>query len=583
MELYFKTNRNMQKILLFPLILLSTMADSQQTVFEKSNGKQTATYFEAVKFYKELAQHSSLIKFETKGPTDAGYPLNLILISADKDFDPASWHKKNKVVILINNGIHPGEPDGIDASMMFVRDIVEKKIKVPANVAIGVIPVYNIGGALNRNSFSRVNQDGPISYGFRGNAQNLDLNRDFTKCDSKNARSFSQIFHFLNPDILVDTHVSDGADYQPTMTLITTQYDKLGKELGAWVKSTFDPALYKEMGEKNWNMVPYVNVEDSDPSQGFSMFYDSPRYSSGYAALFSTISYMPETHMLKPYKQRVKSTYDLLNTMIDQAGINAKDLLARRRSAIKKTIKQKSFPLSWKLDTTQFTTIPFEGYEAGYKKSEATGLPVLFYDHSKPYSKKVKYFDAFLPENIVKKAKKYIIPQGWGSVVDLLKINGVKIQQLEKDTLMQVEVYHITSLKSLPHAYEKHHKNYQVTITSQDEKIQFLKGDYVIDLDQPANRYITEMLEPTGDDSFFSWNFFDAILQEKEGYSEYRWNDIAVQYLKDHPDLEEKLEAKRKSDSAFAKNASAQFEFIYKNSPWSEPEHLRYPVYRVEE
>lgn len=333
------------KFLFLILLLLPTMTKSQQTIFEKSNGKETATYFETISFYKELAQHSSLIKFETKGPTDAEYPLNLILISADKNFDPAYWHSKNKVVILINNGIHPGEPDGIDASMMLVRDIINKKVKLPANVAIGIIPVYNIGGSLNRNSFSRVNQDGPESYGFRGNAQNLDLNRDFTKCDSKNARSFSQIFHFLNPDILVDTHVSDGADYQHTMTLITTQFDKLGTNLGAWVKTTFEPALFKGMKEKKWDMVPYLNVEDTDPSKGFSMFYDSPRFSSGYAALFNTISFMPETHMLKPYKQRVQSTYDLLHTMIQQASINEKELLATRKAAIENTIQQESFPL----------------------------------------------------------------------------------------------------------------------------------------------------------------------------------------------------------------------------------------------
>jgi len=569
--------------LFLTLILLPPMAKSQQTIFEKSNGNETATYFEAIQFYKELALHSSIIKFETKGPTDAGYPLNLILISADKNFDPEIWHRQHKVVILINNGIHPGEPDGIDASMMLVRDIVDKKIKLPGNVAIVVIPVYNIGGTLNRNSFSRVNQDGPASYGFRGNAQNLDLNRDFTKCDSKNARSFTQIFHYLNPDIQVDTHVSDGADYQYTMTLITTQYDKLGKELGAWVKSTFEPALYKGMKEKKWDMVPYVNVEDTDPSKGFSMFYDSPRYSSGYAALFNTISFMPETHMLKPYKQRVKSTYDLLNTMIQQASINAKELLAVRKIAIENTIQQKSFPLSWKLDTSHYRLMPFEGYEAGLKQSGATGLPVLFYDHDKPFLKEVKYYDTYIPEKIIPRAKMYIIPQGWWTVIDLLKLNDVKVERLKKDTLMEVSAYHIEGLKSLPRAYEKHHRNYQVAVSSKQEKIQFLKGDYIIRTDQPANRYITEMLEPTGDDSFFSWNFFDAILQEKEGYSEYRWNSIAEEFLKKNPALKEKLEAKKQSDSVLAKNASAQFEFIYKNSPWFEPEFMRYPVYRINE
>lgn len=573
----------MKRILFLPFILLSTMAISQKTVFEKSNGGKTATYFEVIQYYKELALHNSIMKMETKGQTDAGYPLNLVLISNDKNFDPAQWHLKHKVVLLINNGIHPGEPDGIDASMMLARDLISQKVVLPDNVVIGIIPVYNIGGSLNRNSFSRVNQDGPDSYGFRGNSQNLDLNRDFTKCDSKNARSFSEIFHYLNPDILVDTHVSDGADYQHTMTLITTQYNKQGEELGSWVKNTFEPSLFKGMKEKNWDMVHYVNVEDKDPSKGFSQFYDSPRYSSGYAALFNTISFMPETHMLKPYKQRVASTYDLLITMIQQASINAKELLTERKKAIENTIHQTNFPLGWKLDTSQFTMIPFQGYEAGYKKSEATNLPVLFYDHNKPFSKEVKHFDTYLPEKMITKTKAYIIPQGWWTVIDLLKLNNVKMERLKKDSIIEVNAYHIESLKSLTKAYEKHHRNYDVVISNKKEKIQFLKGDYIIKLNQPANRYLTEMLEPTGDDSFFSWNFFDAILQQKEGYSDYRWNDIAEGYLKNNPELKKQSDEKKQSDSSFAKNASAQLNFIYKNSPWYEPAHNRYPVYRVEE
>ena len=136
-------------------------------------------------------------------------------------------------------GIHPGEPDGIDASMMLVRDIVLRKLRLPDNVVLAFIPVYNIGGCLNRSAFSRANQNGPKEYGFRGSAQNLDLNRDFTKCDSKEAKAFAAIFHLLDPDILIDNHVSDGADYQHTMTLLTTQYNKLGAGLGGWLKGQF--------------------------------------------------------------------------------------------------------------------------------------------------------------------------------------------------------------------------------------------------------------------------------------------------------------------------------------------------------
>ncbi len=279
---------------------------AQQTPFEKSKGEQTATYFEAIEFYKNADKSSSKILMRKMGLTDSNYPLHIVLLSEDGKFDPLLWHKQNKAVILINNGIHPGEPDGIDATILMVKDLMTRKSTLPENVVIAIIPVYNIDGCLNRNTSSRANQNGPQEYGFRGNSQNLDLNRDFTKCDSKEARSFTEIFHYIDPDILVDNHVSDGADYQHTMTLVTTQYDKLGTTLGMWLKETFEPQLYKSMSKKGWDMVPYVYApEDGDPAEGWGQFYDPPRFSSGYAALFQTIGFMPETHMLKPFAERV--------------------------------------------------------------------------------------------------------------------------------------------------------------------------------------------------------------------------------------------------------------------------------------
>ncbi len=565
-------------ILLFSFI--SSIA--QQTPFEKSNGKKTATYFEAIKWYKDLDKNSSKIFVKEMGPTDAGYPLHLVLVSADGKFDPIAWHQQKKVVLLINNGIHPGEPDGIDASMMLVRDVVNNKIKLPENVVLAFIPVYNIGGCLNRNAYTRANQNGPEEYGFRGNAQNLDLNRDFTKCDSKEARSFTQIFHYLNPDIFIDNHVSDGADYQHTMTLITTQYDKLGPVLGKWLKENFEPGLYKGMKSKGWGMVPYVNFETTDFDKGMEIFLDPPRYSSGYAALFNTLSFVPETHMLKEFAQRVRSTYDLMLTFIEQAGIHANEIIEQREIANKATMSQQMFPLKWNADSTKYVEIEFKGYETDSAKSEATGLQKIFYNHNKPFTKKIKYFNACTPAGLIQRPTAYIIPQGWWAVVDLLKLNGVIVKQLQHDSNIVVNTYHINDYKSFPRPYEKHHKNYGVKVTGSKETMHFIKGDQIIYLNQAANRYIIEMLEPTGDDSFFAWNFFDAILQQKEGYSDYRWEDIAAEVLKKDPLLKEKLEAKKAADPKFAADANAILEFIYRNSAFYEKAHLRYPVYRVE-
>ena len=560
----------------------STVVFAQQTRFEKSNGTETATYFEIINYYKALDKASDNILVKEGALSDAGYPLHIVLVSADKSFDPTTWHKKNKVVIMINNGIHPGEPDGIDASMMLVRDIKNRKIILPDNVVLAIIPVYNIGGCLNRNSVTRVNQNGPVEYGFRGNAQNLDLNRDFTKNDSKEAKAFAKLFHWLEPDIFIDNHVSDGADYQHTMTLITTQYEKLGARAGSWLREIFEPQIYAGMKEKKWDLIPYVEFDGADLNKGINMFYETPRYSSGYAALFGTFSFIPETHMLKPYRERVLSTYDLMETFIKKASLNATELLAIRKKAAADMIVQKQFPLKWNIDKTKNSSIIFKGYEQDSALSEATGLTKMFYNRNKPYSREVKFFNYFKAENVIEKPKAYIIPAGWHDVVERLELNGINTSRLVNDTLIPVSFYRIDEYKSRTTPYEKHHGNYAVKTTKFTENKTFLKGDYIVEMNQSGNRYIVEMLEPTGDDSFFAWNFFDAILQQKEGYSDYRGEDIAADVLKKDPVLQQKLTAKKIAEPEFAKNAAAILNYIYKNSVYYEKAHMRYPVYRVE-
>src|ERR1700743_2738407 len=149
-------------------------ANAQLTPFELSKDKNyTATYSEVIAYYQKLAAANPQMKLINYGTSDVGKPLTLVVLSRDKVFDPALVKKQNKKVLLINNGIHPGEPEGIDASMMLVRDMLQNN-KLPKDVVLCFIAVYNIDGCLNRG-VARINQNGPRAYGFRGNYKNLDL------------------------------------------------------------------------------------------------------------------------------------------------------------------------------------------------------------------------------------------------------------------------------------------------------------------------------------------------------------------------------------------------------------------------
>lgn len=565
-------------LLLLPFSLLAQQP-MYTTPYEKGNGNQTATYQETIDYFKLLDSGFETIKMLEMGPTDGGERLHIVIYSPTKEFDFEKL-RKNKAILLLNNGIHPGEPDGIDATMMLYRDLATGKVKAPDNTVIVNIPVYNIGGMLNRNSHSRANQNGPESYGFRGNARNYDLNRDFLKSDTKDARSFAQIFQAVKPDVFIDNHVSNGADYQYTFTYIATHHQKLGGSLGQYFKEQMLPQILAAMKAKGIAAVPYVNIHDAMPDNGFDQFMDYPRYSTGYASMFSVPGSMPETHMLKDYKSRVDVTYQyMLESLlyIDKNHQKIKQLRAENLSTYKPGTH---YTLQWELDKSKVTQLPFLGYEGGYKTSDVSGKQRLYYDRTKPFSKTVPYYREYKPALEVTIPEAYIVPKQWWNAIELLKLNGIAMIALDKDTEMEVESYRIIDYKTSKSPYEGHYPHSNVQVEKSVKKVQFHKGDYVISTKQPGVKYLLETLEPQAVDSYFNWNFFDAILQQKEYFSAYVFEDTAAKLLKDDATLKAKFDRKKKDDKAFADSGDAQLDWIYRNSAYYEKTHMEYPVYR---
>ena len=579
----------MKKLLLLSILTLAFSCNNSSkskidftTQFEKSAGKETPEYKDVISYYEDLANEYSEISMFSFGQTDAGEPLHLVVYNEGSIYNIEEITNSKKTSVLINNGIHPGESDGIDASMMLLRDIVQndslkKKYK---NTLIAVIPVYNIGGALNRNSHTRANQNGPVEYGFRGNARNFDLNRDFIKQDTKNAAAFAEIFHSVNPDIFIDNHVSNGADYQYAITHLFTQHNKLGGNLGAFLENEMRPQMEAFLQEKNIIITPYVNVWGNTPEAGFSQFFDSPRYSTGYTTLFNTLGLMVETHMLKPYKIRVEQTYELLFSALDFGEKNSEKIKDLRAKAVEEVLSKKTYPISYKVDQENPTTLQFQGYEATMIESKVTNGKRLFYDTNKPFTKETKYYNNFIADKEITIPKAYILPQGWHEVIERLDINNIEYTQFKKDTTISVEVNHVIDYKTRNSAYEGHYLHYNTIVKKSTKEIYFRKGDLYIPTNQNGVRYLLETLEAEATDSFFNWNFFDTMLQKKEGYSAYVFEDIAEKIVAENADIKNAFDEKMKNDETFAKNPRMQLDFVYKNSPHYEPAHLVLPVFK---
>ncbi len=574
----------LKSVLLSFFLLLSFCAKAQSftTVFERSKGDSSATYHQTIAYYQTLVDEYKQVAIKSVGPTDAPYPLHVVLYTPDGNLNIKDWHQENRIVILINNGIHPGEPDGIDASMMLLRDALKGKIKVPDNIALAIIPIYNIGGALNRNSHSRANQNGPASYGFRGNTKNLDLNRDFIKMDAKETRTLVRLFHMLDPDIFIDNHVSNGADYQYTVTLLATEFNKLGGSMGKFMNETLTPLVFKDMKEKGQEMIPYVNVWGRTPDTGWPAFIETPRFASGFGALFQSYSFVTETHMLKPYKNRVVGTYELMKSFIKVTSTHADELKQSKLNDRKRIVSSTHLPISWQLDTTRSTPVQFKGYEGIYKASEVSGKERLFYDRKRPYSKTVPYYNYYKPSETVKVPKSYIIRQAWSDVVEKLRVNNVLVKKMPRDTVIELGVYYIEDYKTTKSPYEGHYLHSNVKVHKEVKKINVYKGDFIINTRQKAKRYIVETLEPAAPDAFFAWGFFDGILQQKEHFSPYVFEEVANDLLESNEVLRDMLEKAKSEDSTLANNGYLQLNFIYKHSPYYELSHKQYPVYRLE-
>ncbi len=546
------------------------------------NKNYSATYDEIMDFWKRLDTQFREVKLVEYGYSDVGRPIHLVVVSKETDFTPDAIRSKGKSILFINNAIHAGEPCGVEASMLLVRDYLtnsefEHRLD---NVALIIIPAYNIGGVLNRNNSTRTNQQGPEWYGFRGNAKNLDLNRDFIKCDSRNARAFTKIMRLWDPDVFIDTHTSNGADYSYTITLIASQWNKQEEGMAKYAQLTMIPELYRAMSASGWEMTPYVYARDT-PDKGIAGFLDLPRYSSGYAALFNTFSFITESHMLKPFADRVAATYTFLDNMTQFLNKEGRSVQKLRQLAKKNTADRNMIDVNWTLDPTKVDTLFFEGYQPGYKPSEISGYNRLWYNRKQPLNKMIPFYNTYKATTTIEKPKAYIIPQAYDKVIERLRINGIPLKRLTRDTIIEVYFYRIRAFETTDEPYESHYLHSQVVVSDSLEKVQFFKGDYIAPTGLPTDNYLVHVLEPQAADSFFAWNFFDGILMQKEYFSPYVFEDLAAEYLSKHPELQKQLEEKRNADPDFKASAYLQLKFVYEHSPWHEVTYRRYPIGRL--
>jgi len=553
------------------------------TTAEATNYEQTSTYDETIAYLRRLEKASDLVRLLPFGTTPQGRTMYLAALSKDKAFTPEAAQATGKPIVLVENGIHSGEICGKDASLALMRDLLTTKeyANLLDNVILLVVPVFNIDGHENISPYNRANQLGPDSMGFRVTAQRINLNRDFLKADAPEMQAWTKMFVAWRPHLFIDNHVTDGADYQYTITYSISDQVDAAASVRNWVTGQFMPALTSRLHHAGQEIIPYVITRGDDPSTGLWSWVAPPRFSNGYSVIHNRPGMLVEMHMLKDFKTRIRANYALLLAVLQELNEHPQPLVEAVRQADEETAAglTEPYPLRFR-NSGDSVMIDFLGYECEYVESEIAGTTWVRYFPDKPVTMRIPYFNRAVITESVTPPKYYLIPQEWQLLIERLAINGVELRKLDKSLTTEVEVYKLTKPEWDRETYEGRHR---VSFESQTITATrtFPAGTIVVPLKQRAAKVAMHILEPKAPDSFVSWGFFNTIFERKEYIEPFVVEKLAAEMLAADSRLKVEFEARLAADSTFSNSPRDRWGFFYERSPYSEPDLNCYPVVRV--
>jgi zinc carboxypeptidase len=560
---------------------------------ERTKWKQTADYDETMRFCRQLEAGSRWVKFEAFGRSGQGRDLPLLILSKDRLFTPEAARQRGLPIVLIQNGIHSGEIEGKDAALMLVRDlaVLHEHDELLDSVIVLVVPMFSADAHERKSRYNRINQNGPDEMGWRHTPIGLNLNRDYTKLDAPEMRALiANLYTKWWPELLVDDHTTDGADYRYDVTYSTNHGAGVPLALDRWYGDAIERGMVGRLVAKGHLVAPYLDFRGGggDPRAGIEYGNSTPRFSTGYTQLQSRAALLVETHMLKPYGARVKATYDLLMALVEelhahpaaltQAVRDAEaEILTRARATdpakrllvLATTVSDRGVPFAWK------------GVRTTWEQSDITGSRVPRYSNV-PWDTTVTLYRETQPSLSVRvPAGGYVIPQEWTDVLDRMALHGIRTRRLARAWSDTVEMTRVTDHTSAPEAYEGRHNVRVLAVQLERQLRTFRAGDAWVPCDQRGGALVVNLLEAQAPDGFMAWGFFETVFQKKEYGGDYVVEPMARAMMAHDPKLAADFKSKLAADTTFAKDPDARTDWFYRRSPWADPEQDLHPIARA--
>ncbi len=567
------------------LIAVYAFANSQDllTPYEESGKTETMTYQQILEWSHKLDVLSEKVYYLSIGQSGNGYEIPMLI--ADKDgFKSVSEVKTaNKVILMIEAGIHAGEPDGTDAGFLLFRDFVEDKIEIPDNITILFLPTINPDGCIRRSKYNRINQNGPKEMGWRTTADYINMNRDFLKAESIEIRAFLKTFNEWLPDFFIDCHTTDGADYQYVVTYDLTCLGNMGEEHNLWQKEKYLKPIKSKMDNDGFPIFRYVNFNKwHDPRSGLRNWIASPILSEGYSAVQNRPGLLIETHMLKPYHLRVEGTYKIIyHTMLilseeskNISRINAEaDIYAASED-----FKSKPFPLNFE-STGDSTMVIFKGVEYDIDTSKLTGGLIFNYSDI-PVDFELAYFDKLEPTDFVNLPDAYIFEPVWRDIIELLDCHDIRYYKTKVMHNVNLEAYRFYNEVFSDSPYEGRQRLISFDIETETVTRNLPSGSIIVPINQRSARLIAHMFEPLSSASLLKWGFFNRIFEQKEYSESYVMEPMALEMLESNEDLSTEYELFLEKNPQVLNNQWVLLNWFYQKTDYWDKLKNVYPVYK---
>jgi len=562
------------------------------TPAESTDYRRTPTFDETMRYLRRLERASRWVKVTSYGTSAQGRDLPLVIVSRDRAFTPEAAARLGKPVVLLQACIHSGESEGKDAALALVRDLAVLRTRETLldGVVLLVAPILSPDSHERRSPYNRINQNGPEEMGWRPTATGLNLNRDYIKTETPEMRALlSQVFTRWRPHLLVDSHTTDGADYQHDITYGFNHGPTVAPSVERWLLAAFEDRALARLTQMGHLPAPYLSFRgySEDPRVGVEFGAAPPRLSNGYPPLHGRPAILVETHMLKPYGTRVTATYDLVVALLEE--INARpaellDAVAAAEAAIlargRETDPAKREVVLAARPTDRSTPFPFRGYVTHWEMSDLAGGPVPHYTTA-PWDTTISVFRDLAPTITVRQPVGYLVPQEWTEVRDRLDVHGVRYRRFARAWSDTVEAQRVAEWQTDAQINEGHHPIRASQVALERRLRTFRPGDLWVPLDQLAGLVAVHLCEAQAPDGLLFWNFFDAVLTPKEYSDAYVMEPIARRMMESDTTLAREFRQRVAADTTFAQSPFQRIDFFYRRSPWADPEQAVLPVARA--